>query len=383
MQGGLERAGAERILLSLVAHLDRERWHPEVAFLGRGPFVEEVEALGVPIVELSPPRRLREFWSWRSTSQEIAEAATSRGADLIHANGEKVSIFAARASKIAGIPSIAWLHDAPGAGGLTGSAAQFMLTRSGSDAVVTCARWLSEAFNERHAMGAQPIVNGIELDILPQGSNLIQGIKADRGWADDAVVVSHFARLQRWKGTHVFLKAAAEVSKSFDQARFLVVGDALFGREERYAGRLRRMTERLGLGDRVFFTGYRSDALEIMSGSDVVVHCSIRPDPFPTVVIEAMGLGRAIVATRTRGPEESLEHGSTGLLVAPRDHEGLAHAISELVASRDKRARLGDAAQRAAFKNYSASRMAREFEELYESVVSEHRAEPADAGGVA
>lgn len=358
------------MLYYLLEHLDRDSFSPTVLFLNDGPFVEEIKALGIPVIVRSASVRLRHLAAWERPIGIIAEVASDTDARIIHANGEKVSIFAGRAAVRTGIPSIAWLHDAPGAGGVSGWLTQRVLSRIPHQAVVTCSRWLAEEFNRKLDLGAFSIVNGLDLDTLPGPNPSVDVIKAEHGWPRDSPVVSHFARLQRWKGTEYFLDAAAQLIVKVPSVRFLVVGDALYGREVKYAADLRRKAAVLGIEDHLVFTGYRRDAHQIMAASDIVVHCSTKLDPFPTVVLEGMAMGKPVVATRTRGPEEAIEEGRTGLLVEPRDVPSLVSALERLVHSSDLRQRIGAAARSTAWKLYSAKRMALEFEDLYERLLT-------------
>lgn len=366
VQGSAERAGAERMLLNLLRYLNRDAFAPAVAFLAVGPFIDEVTALGVPALRLPTAGRLREVWRWGAWIGDLRRAIRETGAGVVHANGEKMSVLAGRAARGEGVASIAWLHDAPRSGGPSGRMAQWALRRTSCDAVVACSRWMAEAFNRgSRPLGAVAIENGLDLENLPGPNPRVAEIRAEAGWPAGGLVVSHFARLQRWKGTDVFLRAAASLGAGFPEMRFLVVGDALYGRELAYARSLRRLASDLWLDGRLLFTGYRPDALEIMAGSDVVVHCSVSPDPFPTVVLEGMALGKPVVATLTGGPEEAMEDGRTGILVPPGDAGAAADAIALLARSPGLREGIGDAARRAAGERFSAARMASEFESLY------------------
>src|SRR6266404_5373723 len=119
-----------------------------------------------------------------------------------------------------------------------------------------------------------------------------------------------------WKGQTVFLRAAARVLERFPHACVLVVGGPPSGGEG-YARELRNLARELGIGDRVIFTGLRSDVADILPVLDIVVHASVDPEPFGRVIIEAMALRRPVVASRAGGPTEIIEDGKTGLLVAP------------------------------------------------------------------
>lgn len=364
IQGSAERAGAETMLLNLLRHLDRERFAPTVAFFAGGPFRDEVESLGVEVRALEGSARLRNPIGWRDHIRSIRGAIRASQAALVHANGEKMSIFTARAARAEGVASIAWLHDAPGSGGLAGVGAQLAMAVMRCDAVVTCSAWMAAAFNRTFGIHAQAIINGLDLARLPDPGTAIDEIKELRGWPADSIIVTHAARLQRWKGTEVFLEAAARL-KEPSQLRFLVVGGALYGREKSYAEGLRARADGMGLGERLAFTGYRPDALRLIAGSHIVVHCSLRSDPFPTVVLEGMALGKPVVATRTRGPEEAITDTATGFLVPPGDPGAIASVVEALARSPELRSRVGDAARVSAHERYSAARMADEFGALY------------------
>jgi len=101
-----------------------------------------------------------------------------------------------------------------------------------------------------------------------------------------------------------------------------------------------------------------------MAATDVVV-CPSRFEGLPRALLEAMGLGRAVVGTAVDGIAELIRDGVDGLLVPARDPEALAGAIARLVADPALRARLGDAAARRVREDYGAARMAREHEAAY------------------
>jgi glycosyltransferase involved in cell wall biosynthesis len=153
-------------------------------------------------------------------------------------------------------------------------------------------------------------------------------------------------RLAPWKGQHLFLDAfAAAFADGRQQA--VVIGGALFG-EEAYEADLKTRAERLGIGDRVDFTGFTDDVPGHIENLDVLVHCSTIPEPFGQVVVEGMAAGRAVVAADAGGPAEIIDAGRSGLLVPPGDVAGLADALRRLDDDPALRARLGAAAYTAA-----------------------------------
>jgi glycosyltransferase involved in cell wall biosynthesis len=87
------------------------------------------------------------------------------------------------------------------------------------------------------------------------------------------------------------------------------------------------------------------------------------------VVPEAMALGRAVIASRTRGPEEVVDDGRTGLLLAPGDEDALAAAMVRLIDDAATRARLGAAGEAEVREHRSAAGMAARFAQVYAGVL--------------
>jgi glycosyltransferase involved in cell wall biosynthesis len=148
-------------------------------------------------------------------------------------------------------------------------------------------------------------------------------------------------RLSTWKGQDVFLEAFAKAfAGSGAEAR--LIGAPLFG-EEAYEDELRRQIDRLGLADRVELRGHRHDVAAEVAELNTVVHCSTVPEPFGQVVVEAMAVGRPVVAAAAGGPLEIVTDGVDGLLTPPGDAGALAEALLRLAEDPGLAARLAEA----------------------------------------
>jgi glycosyltransferase involved in cell wall biosynthesis len=97
---------------------------------------------------------------------------------------------------------------------------------------------------------------------------------------------------------------------------------------------------------------------------DVVVHCSVEPEPFGRVVIEAMAASRPVVAYDWGGPHEIMVSGETGLLVPPGDIGHLSAAVLSLLRDPEKRQAMGAAGRARAAGHYDARAMARQVQDL-------------------
>jgi glycosyltransferase involved in cell wall biosynthesis len=150
-------------------------------------------------------------------------------------------------------------------------------------------------------------------------------------------VVGH---IRYWKGQEIMVRATALLKAEFPRLRCLLVGDS--GESDRaYRDKIERLTHELGITENVIFTGFQRNAIDYMALMDVVAHCSVDPEPFGIVTLEAMSLAKPLVSTTIGGPAEVVVQGETGLLVDARKPELLANAIASLLRDREYAARLG------------------------------------------
>lgn len=167
------------------------------------------------------------------------------------------------------------------------------------------------------------------------------------GLADDIPAVGMIAHMYRSglrafretgvKGHEVFIDAAPLIRRQAPGAVLFVVGGELTGDR----GYRRELEARaVALGADVRFTGHRSDIAEVLAGLDVVVSPSIEESACYAVV-EALLMGKGVVASNVGGLPDSVRHGRTGLLVPPGDPAALAAAVAALVADPARRAEMG------------------------------------------
>jgi len=141
----------------------------------------------------------------------------------------------------------------------------------------------------------------------------------------------------------VLVDAMAAVHAARPDVRAVVVGGP-HETELRYPGELVAQVEALGLRDVVRFAGFQSNVPEWMQAMDVIVHASDR-EPFGIVVIEAMALGKPVVAGAAGGPAEIITDGVDGALVPFGDAAGLARAILRYLGDAAFAARAGSSAR--------------------------------------
>ncbi len=139
----------------------------------------------------------------------------------------------------------------------------------------------------------------------------------------DLPIILFPGRITRWKGQDVFLKALAQLPNRNFFA--VILGDDK--KRGNYKAELERLIVELGLEGHVRFAEHTQYITEAYMLARVVVATSIEPEAFGRVVLEAQAMGKPVIATNHGGPQETVIHGETGLLVPPGDVEALTRAI--------------------------------------------------------
>lgn len=165
----------------------------------------------------------------------------------------------------------------------------------------------------------------------------------------------------RRKGQEVFVEAANLLHSKFPDARFLCIGSPFPG-NELHLEKLLALIHEHALDDYVQYTGDVEDVKAAIAALDVVVLSSVQPEPFGGVLVEAMALSRAIVATRIGGSVEQVIDGVTGYLVEPGDPKSMAVGIEKLLESADRRRIFGENGRARFLEKF-------EFEAFYQNIL--------------
>ncbi len=177
--------------------------------------------------------------------------------------------------------------------------------------------------------------------------------------APEAASVVAMGSLTSKKGFDVLLQAFRLVRQRLPEARLTIAGEGPEG------ARLREMASSLGLAEAVLFAGLvTGDAKADLFARACLFVSSARREPFANANLEAMAMGKPMVATRVGGNPEMVEDGVSGLLVEPEDPEGLAAAILRLLDEPERAEAMGRAARRRA-EAFSWERMVDRYEALY------------------
>jgi glycosyltransferase involved in cell wall biosynthesis len=184
------------------------------------------------------------------------------------------------------------------------------------------------------------------------------------GFGEDARIVSTIGALHPRKSHDLFVEAAAQVAAALPNAYFLVVG----------TGELRRDLERLarqrGLASRMVFTGVRDDIPRLLSATDVYVKPGVVEGFIGITVLEALALGKPVVAFDTEDVKLALTDGKTGLVAPNSDVRALAERILFLLQHPEDGARMGAAGREVVHERFRFGLLAERLEQFYEHLVT-------------
>ena len=187
-------------------------------------------------------------------------------------------------------------------------------------------------------------------------------------------VVGTACPLEAIKGLPYFLSAAQRVLATGRDVEFLVAGA---GPEE---GNLRRLTRELGLSGKVTFVPYVLDFDDALAAMDIFCLTSLQQG-LGTVMLEAMSLGRPVIASGVGGVDRVVREGKTGLVVPPGNSTELARRIQELLDDPVRARALGIAARQIVRDEFGVERMARLTADVYrESTAGQKAAAQTEAG---
>lgn len=355
-----EIGGAEVSLLSLLQHLSHHI--PLVVVPKQGRLAARLREMRVQAYVLPMPEGSRRNplpWAWSVLC--LARLCRRWHVNLVHANHEFANRHAWLAARIAGVPQICHVRNIQTTASFRGcwlALAPVLIANSKA----TERSYIAQI---RTSQRSRVIYNGVDLSVLDGGRTK----KETFGFGKDQFVIAQVGRLAPEKGVHIFVEAMASVATRYPHARAIVVGDAAVYGSESYANEVKRSVSRLGLTEKVVFTGFVDDIRSVYGAIDLLVQPSTC-EPFGRTLVEAMAMKVPVIATNCGGAVEVVEDGVTGLLVPPGEASSLAEVIVKIIENREFGIRLGLRGRKRAEEVFSIEKHVARIEDTYAEVLS-------------
>lgn len=347
------------ILADISKHTDSARVRLFAATLeAKGELHESLSSAGVETFALDCTSRAQ----YPKAIRRLARLLKEHRIDVLHAHLVQSSLVGLTAALIARTPVRVMTRHHSDAVFLSGSRPARSIDRlTGrlANEVIAVSEAARRAMIELDHVDERKITvvpNGFDWERIQPKPNSARAVREEFRLGD-ATMLCTVGRLDKLKGHDLLLRAFARIAEP--DARLVVVGP---GPQKNL---LEELARQLNIADRIVFTGYRSDVYDIVAASDLVVHPSLS-EAHSLTIIEALHLGRPVIATDVGAAREAVIPEETGWLVPANDVEALAQSINEALSDKERARALAEAGQRLVHSKYPIEKMVAGYEAVYE-----------------
>lgn len=340
LHAGAELYGADKVLLDLLANLDKKRFHPIVVLPNDGPLVTKLKENNIEVHVVEYPILRRKFFNLKGVfsypflyikyCKEIIKKINIKKIDVVHVNTTAV-LEGIYFKKFYKIPLVWHIHEILLKPKFLFEFTSFLVQRY-SDVIVV----VSEAVKE-HLLTSKSIkqdkikvvYNGVNNKVYYPKNDSVE-LKEEFSLPKDSIIVGMIGRINSWKGQEDFVKAMSPITNANENVYALMVGDVFEGEEFRKI-ELTKIIDSTNCPEKFRMIGFRMDTANIYNLYDIFVLPSTQPDPLPTVVLEAMATGKPIIGYNHGGITEMVKDSYNGLLCSVGNPEALTKGILTLI----------------------------------------------------
>lgn len=360
-------SGAEMHCLVLSSHLQQRGHHVTVVCPPGGWLPQRLRDAKLDVIE----------WPMRGTQMprsvfRISKLVKSRQIHLIHAHLTRATYLGFYVNKLIRVPVVSSVHVR------SRDVMYCKLFPARDKKLITVSNWVRETFLEQ---GVRPehaitIYNGT--DFVRQAESFAPSELYDEfGVPEESLKIGIFGHVGTFKGHFLLVEAMAKILKSFPSAYLFCVGH---GEPETFES-LTNIARQGSYEDRLVFTHTRNDVGRLLTAMDVVALPS-EYEACSMAIIEAMAIGRPVVATNAGGNPELIRNGETGMLI-DRSSDSVAESIMGLLGDSQLRLQMGQDARQRATDLFSSEKMVDHIESLYQQLTSAKSKALAPEGAVA
>lgn len=315
--------GAEYTFRQLIAHSQSSAVSWQVIFFEEGPLVQEVARLGVK-THVVHTGRLRHLVRFQRSVRKIRRLLKASNSDVVLSWSGKAHIYGGIAAWLNRTKAVWYQQGSPSGPHLT--LLDRVATAVPANLILCVSQMAKDAQDQLSPKRQTKVVySGIELNNSRGDTPSMEEARIKLGLPANIPVIGIVGRLQHWKGIHVVVGAMPGILENHRDTLCIVVGGP-HELEPEYEAHLEEKIATLGVGERVRMVGYQEDFRLWMQAMDIVIHASDH-EPLGLVVLEAMALGKPLIASDSGGPKEVIDSGENGLLTPYGDSEVLAQAV--------------------------------------------------------
>ncbi len=194
-------------------------------------------------------------------------------------------------------------------------------------------------------------------------------IRAELGLSAGKRLIGVVGNIKEWKGQRLVVQAVAALREEFPDVVALLIGDAPPG-EPAYRDEILKLARESGIAERIIVTGFQQNVANYINALEIQLHTSTSPEPFGRVLLEAMALGKPLIASNGGAVPEIVVHGVTGLVFEPGSAADLTTCLRRLLSDPAQAAQMGKAGQVRLDEFFSVAANVRQTETLYDRILA-------------
>ncbi len=357
--------GGETHLLSLVENIDRTKYEPIVLSFTDGPMVTKLADMNIS-THIIHTERPFDISVWK----KVRNLILNEKIELIHCHGTRAVSNVFRAAKTLNIPLIYSIH------GWSFHEDQHPLVkkiRIWGEKFLTSVTSRNIAVSESSRASGISFMPSFKASVIQYGINQkkfdptlqFKNIRGEINVDSSSLLILFVARFTKQKQPLSMINAFAEALQQKPELHLLMVGD---GDEKKEALQL---VSKLNIESHVHFLPFRSDVPDLLAAADIFVLPSLW-EGLPIGLLEAMSMGKPVIATSVDGTKEVITNGQNGLLIETQDLvANLSQAIVKLAENESLRNQLSKNVLQTIKADFNAESMTRKIEKIYEDLTYE------------
>lgn len=372
--------GSDKVLLTLVRKLDRNKFRVIIMLPVKGPLTREFDDHGIEyhIVPLAIVSRdtfsikgiLGFLYDLFFSLKKLNKVLGDSGVDVVYSN--TIAVFSGAVwSKLNGVDHVWHVHEIIDRPVIARKMFAWMLRLLSSKVVYNSKATLSNILKDQPMLKERSTViwNGFDMPTSTIYNQSGDFLRVQLGVGCDDVLVVLVGRINRWKGQCLLVDAASSLWRRGQRnIHYLIVGSPPAG-QDHFLEVLTACISRSPAKKFIHVLPFMSNVWSVWTACDIAVVPSTEPEPFGMVALEAMLARKPVIAANHGGISEIVEHEKTGLLVKPGNVHALADAISKLAGDASLSTKFGRNGLERSLSEFSEERyvssVASVFQELY------------------
>lgn len=351
--------GGESHLLSLIENIDQSKFSPLVLSFTDGPMIERLKGMkiGTSIIHTEKPFN---FFIWSKVKSFLKREKV----DLVHAHGTRANSNVLWAARSLGIPVIYTIH---GWSFHPDQNAFVKKIRILGEKFLTSRSTINISVSASNQHSGKAYINSFKSVIVNNGIDVNKfspdkkhnDIRKELGIPDKITLILFLARFTLQKQPMLLIKAFEEALKINPSMHLLMVGD---GEQKTMA---EEFIKKSGMVNKITLWPFRQDVPDVLASADIFVLPSLW-EGLPIGLLEAMAMGKAVLASNADGTSEIIKHEENGLLMDIKEMpKAMPQLLAKLSLNNNLKTAIGNKARETVQYRFNAQKMTKEIENIY------------------